>query len=506
MIAMMMSSVVSKLPATLRITLATGLLMLIMGGEGETSEAKETLELHQGRRSETLPSADTHASTEGVLSLQDVLALVTANHPKLYSADLERRIAGAKLLEKQGAFDPGISLETDYLRYNDFSKRGKVSETIDNDLSLNVLTRSGLKFKTGARYNNGQVKPPLYPTGDAGEYFMGVYMPLLRGFRINEKVAAERQAELGIPSADALYQQTRLEVLKQAADAYWRWVMAARKVDVARQVLALAEVRYQAIDARVKQGDLPDIDAIESQQEVQRRLGGLSKEVREVEKAALKLSQYLWQPGGKPSPRPEEAFAPKIFSAPSAFADEDWMEGRKIAIEKRPELKSLNLQKDITQVDVSLAKNMRLPVMDLFATPGADTGGNSVGFTIKTGVVLTIPLRQRTANGMLAAAQFKLQKLDFEQRLLLQSVLLEIDDAVSAIRAAYAQYDAALKELAMAKSLEEGERLRFDFGDSTLFLVNQRERATAEVAMKVWDIQGEYYRALLNFQAVTAQL
>lgn len=128
------------------------------------------------------------------LTLEKVLDQVRKNHPKLFSADLERRIAGAKLLEKQGAFDPGISLESDYLRYNDFSKRGKVSKTFDNDLSFNWLTRSGLKVTTGGRYNTGDVKPPLYPTGDSGEYYIGAKLPLLRGFRINDKVAAEMQA------------------------------------------------------------------------------------------------------------------------------------------------------------------------------------------------------------------------------------------------------------------------------------------------------------------------
>ncbi len=445
-------------------------------------------------------------SKEQGLTLDRVLDQVRQNHPKLFSADLERRIAGAKLLEKQGAFDPGISLETDYLRYNDFSKRGKISKTFDNDLSFNWLTRSGLKVMTGGRYNTGDVKPPLYPTGDSGEYYIGAKLPLLRGFRMNDKVAAEMQAEIGIPMADAAYTETRLSVLLQAAYAYWNWAVADRKVTVAKNILSLAEVRCKAIEERVRQGDLPRIDAIEACQEVQRRQGNLYKSTREFEKNVFKLSRYLWEPGGNPSPLPKAAEIPVQLPEPLAFSEEDWMEGRKAALEKRPELKELNLQKEMTEVDLKSAKNQRLPVLDLFATPGYDTGGSSIGPSIKAGVVLTVPLRQRTAKGLIAAAQFKIQKLDLEQRLLLQQVLLEVDDAVSAINAAYQQYLAARQEYALARELEQGERDRFDYGDSTLFLVNQRERLTFEAAVKLLDLEAEYHQAKVNFQAVTGQL
>ncbi len=446
------------------------------------------------------------ASAEGELTLDQVLDRVRNNHPKLFSADLERRISGAKLLEKQGAFDPGISLETDYLRYNDFINRGKVSKTFDNDLSFSWLTRSGLRLMTGARYNTGEVKPPLYPTGDAGEYYVGASMPLMRGFRINERVAAEMQAEIGIPLADAAYTETRISILLQAAFAYWNWAIGERKVAVARNILGLAQVRYEAIQDRVNEGDLPRIDVVEAEQEVKRRQGFVVRAKREYEKQVFRLSRYLWEPGGMPSPLPQNTQIPTEFPRPVAFTDDDWMEGRNASLEKRPELKSLNLQKELTEVDRKFAKNQILPVMDLFATPGYDTGGNAIGPTLKAGVVLVVPLRQRTARGLIAAAEFKIQQLDMEQRLLLQQVLLEVDDAVSAINAAYQQYKAAEQEYQLAQELEQAERDLFDYGDSTLFLVNQRERATAEAAMKLLDLEAEYHQAKVTFLAATGEL
>ena len=58
----------------------------------------------------------------------------------------------------------------------------------------------------------------------------------------------------------------------------------------------------------------------------------------------------------------------------------------------------------------------------------------------------------------------------------------------------------------LAKKLEEGEREKFRLGDSTLFLVNSRERSSAEAQMKLIDLKVKYHKAVLIYKAVTAQL
>lgn len=85
-------------------------------------------------------------------------------------------------------------------------------------------------------------------------------------------------------------------------------------------------------------------------------------------------------------------------------------------------------------------------------------------------------------------------------------MLLEVDDAWSAIQAAVARFRATDAEVLLAKQLETGERKRFAAGDSTLFLVNQRERATAEALGRLIDIQLEYQQALLALDAASIAL
>jgi outer membrane protein len=123
-------------------------------------------------RPTTLPPA-------GTLTLEEVLQQVETHHPKLRGAQAERELASAKRLEKQGAFDPVINFGTGFLQYNSTSKRGSALNASANDVELEYLTRSGIKIFAGSRYNYGTIKSPLSSTGDGGEYYIGIKVPLM---------------------------------------------------------------------------------------------------------------------------------------------------------------------------------------------------------------------------------------------------------------------------------------------------------------------------------------
>lgn len=444
-----------------------------------------------------------------VLTLEDVLRIVMQHHPKLRGAEAQRRIATEKRLEKQGAFDPVFTTGSDWLRFNSEvdakTLRGKPATSRINDASVEFLTRYGLKVAAGTRFHFGKIKSPLAPTGSGGEYFVEFKLPFLRGARINEKVAAERQAILGEPLADAEYESTRLELILKAAESYWEWVAAKRKLDVARALLSLAEFRAQAVHERVKAGDLPAIDATEAELEVQRRQGGLTKSERDLQKSAFKLSLLLWAPDGQQVLSPEPSQVPASPSNPLPFTDQQLREGQEFALQRRPELKALGINRQITQVDLALAKNQRLPMVDFSFSPGRDIGAGAIGSTLKAGVSFTLPLRQRTADGRIGQATYKLQKNDFDTLHEKQRIVTEVQDAISAINTTFERFRAAEREVALALQLEEGERTKFQLGDSTLFLVNQRERATAEARVKLIEIQAEYEQAVATFRTVTVQ-
>jgi outer membrane protein len=468
----------------------------VPGGPGDDNAANPPLRLMK---------LGTNVSEKGI-SFESFIQNVDKNYPKLLGADAERQIAGAKRLEKAGAFDPVFSSVNEYLRTQDIVNPGKAKQAIHNEGRVDMLSRSGIRVFTQYRLNPNDTKTPLLPSGRAGEYSAGFTVPLMRGLRINEKSAAEQQAKIGEPLATQFFSGTRLEVLLKAAATYFDWVGAKARVDIANNLLKLAEARVDQIKLRVQNGDSPALDVIESEQEISRRQATYVKAQRDFQKAALQLAIFYWDETGNPKALPPISEVPTLAPEPSEMSESVWYAGRKQAAERRPELKRIELERQQTKIELRLAQNMILPAMDAYFAQGADTGLQGIGSVMRGGMTVSAPLRQRTARGQVQAAQLKLRKLSLDEKTERLRIQTEVDDIVSAINTSVERFEATASEVKKAKAVEAGERLRFAAGDSTLFLVNQRERTTAEAQMRLVETHVDYMQALAAFKAVTCNL
>lgn len=438
------------------------------------------------------------------LTLDQVLQTVDTNHPKLRGSRLLQGVAQAKVTEKLGAFDPAVGFESAYQRYNSSSSPGKALDYVSLAGTVFRTDPSGVKWEAGWLNNQGAVKSPASSTGDVGEFYVEAKVPLLRGLNMNDKLVGLRQAELAAEQMDQTYSQIRLLTLLEAGATYLNWVTSNLAVKVVEENLELATVRADQVRKSIDAGDKPAIDQVEADREVQKRREELRKAQREVAKQAFKLALYLWNSQGEAQEVPPQERAPEEFPTwPSEF---DLGEAQLKALEQRPELKSLKLESSIVDWDRRLAENERLPQLDLGLRPGFDAGPNGVGFTIKAGLQLIIPLATRTADGRERAASLKLEKLSLEQVEMVRRILLQVQDASSELEAAQERLETAMEVYRLARELEEGERRKFEFGDSSLFLVNARERSTVDAALKVLQLRNEMAQAGLLLTAVQGDL
>lgn len=440
------------------------------------------------------------------LTLKGFVQSIDSNFPKLLSADAERRLAVAKLLEKSGAFDPILTHVSEYLRVQDIFTAGKAKNALHNEAKVDLLTRSGMKAFAGVRINPNDTKTPFVPTGSAGEYYAGISMPLLRGRAVNEKTVAEKQARLSQPVAQQVYLLARMEVLMKAAGIYWEWLGAKSRLSVSENLLTIAEQRVNQIRDRVKSGDAPALEVTEAEQEIERRKAGVVKATRDLQKSTIQMSVYLWRQNLTPDSVPEIDDMAELEPIPAKVSNDVLLSAKKLALTQRPELKRIESERKVVLEELKLAKNQLLPIADAYALQGADTGRNGIGAVVKGGVSLSIPLRQRTARGQILAAETKLQKFSFDEISERQRVSAEVEDVVSAMNTSADKYDALAAEVRKAIAVEKGEKQRFAAGDSTLFLVNQRERSTAEAKIRLIDAHVEFLQAASAFDIVTCRL
>jgi outer membrane protein TolC len=97
-------------------------------------------------------------------------------------------------------------------------------------------------------------------------------------------------------------------------------------------------------------------------------------------------------------------------------------------------------------------------------------------------------------------AQAQADKLVMVQKFREQQVVVDVDNALSAIDRAKERMEAATQSLRLAKTLEDGERFRFSLGATSVLFVNLRERNTVDSENQVIRAKSDYQKALALYQ------
>jgi len=442
----------------------------------------------------------------GKLTLDVYLHAVEMNFPGLASAHDQQRIASANRLEKQGVFDPLFTDESGYTRMQNTSRIGEAKYVLFNYPKLEIPFQSGIRAFAQYRYNPNSAMSPYIETGEGGEYSTGIFVPLLRGLFYNEQTFALKEAKLGEQLALQTFTLTRLDTLLRAGGTYWNWVGTNQKTQVSKQILDLANLVVNISKQQEGNGDLARIYVTEAEEDVERRDADLSQAQRDFQRNSFRLSAVLFDSGGIPLPLPSEVNVPDEMPRPQPYSDPETEHNVLIALAKRPELKALDVQKKVAKMQLQLAKNQLLPVMNGVFTEGYDTGLNGIHNTYRGQVTISQPLYMRTARGKVQAARLRIDKLDRDREAEAQRIRNEVYDAISAINLAYKRFLALERQVGKAEQVYQGERERFKVGDSTVFLIAERERQLIEARIRMIDAEVEYHNGVLALRAITAEL
>ena len=307
---------------------------------------------------------------------------------------------------------------------------------------------------------------------------------------VNEENAQFQQAELAGPQAEIKVAQKRQDLYLAGAVQYWDWQVAVKQAEIVKRALAVAEERLVQIEGLAKGGKSAPLDVVEANQEVQKRQQAAIAAQRKVEYEQYKLSLFLWENGEPVTPRSE--WAPE-FQGETPLPTKEEVAAYKVeAKEARPEVRDLYIEAKINNIDIKLAKNKLLPTLDLEGGPTKGVADWIVGIGYRVGLHSEMPLFQREARGKVMAAEVSQQQLALKQLYTEQQISFDVDNWLSAQVRARDRVTAATEALRLAKTLEEGERTRFNMGATTVLFVNLRERHVVEQAYQLYRAQADY--------------
>ncbi len=444
------------------------------------------------------------SQTTEPLRLDEVLASVERSFPLLEAAELERAIAAGDMHSAEGGFD--VSWKTrGTVTPVGYYDSVRVESMFEKPTSLwGVSTFAGWKLGTG--------QFPIYDgrqqTLEYGELRAGVNVPVWRNGSIDRRRANLGRAELGKDVAALSVVEQRIEFRRAAAHRYWAWVVSGRRLVIAKELLRNVEGRDAGLGARVDRGDLPRVERTDNARAIEQRKAQVAVSQRGLEQAGIELALFLRDGEDKPL-LPSAARMPQSFPEP----DQGPIGGNdfSFALSARPEARGFQLQLRQTQLELDWTQNQLAPGIDLQLTGSRDFGRSLVARpdlsqpVFEVSLLLDIPIQTRFMQGRRDAAAATVMRLGHQQAFARDRILADVRDAHSGIRGARDRIDAAKREVKLAIELEQGERTRFEQGDSHLLIVNIREQQTAEAELRETEAFFDYHRAVADLKAARGE-
>jgi outer membrane protein TolC len=434
-------------------------------------------------------------STRHLLSKDDFINIVKSYHPVAKQAGIQVDRAKANVQQSRGAFDPVVTSTLDRKSFD-----GKLYYSYFKPV-LTVPTWYGVELRAGLEEVIGGQASPEYTPGQTS--FLGLKVPA------NELLFDKRRAVLR--QSQAMQQQTEEErkltvnnLIYDALYTYWNWVEKYLSCKIISSAIEVSEERVRFVKLEYEQGLRPAIDTIEALTQLQTFYFQENAMQLAYQNAGLELSNYLWFENNTPvdwsvTMQPDTAdfeqvavSIPDLHSLISAGND-------------HPKIRAINYKIDVLEIEKKLKAQSLMPKFGVSANLLSKDYYNPQAMTLssfennhKIGFNFSMPLFLRDARGAYNAAKFKIQETDME----MSNTRLQIENKTKSY---YNELIAIQQQLTILNSnssnfakLYRGERLKFETGESSLFLLNSRQSKMLEISQKLVEVKTKWQKAYVS--------
>ena len=423
-----------------------------------------------------------------VITSGQVEASVLKFFPLIEEAAAKLDQARGELLSSRGEFDFKLKVKSAN-RFDEKYDYRHLETSLEKQLPL-----SGLQLYAGHLLGDGSIPAysGKYETPKQGEAFVGGRLPLLRGRSIDEARFGQLSATLGEERAESELAFKRNYYVHKALTTFQKWKLAQKKHEVRLSLRDLAAERQKMLDRQVHHGDTDKMSAVDGRRSLLKREEEALDAKIELEQVKLQMSLFVRSEAGEP--RTLDDSQPE-FTDVSALPANLTLADRKV-----PQLEVINTSRELAQQSIGLARNQRLPKLDLEATAFRNLGSTEKlsRDRVQVGLYLEIPFENRKGRGKEAEAMAKVAAYEQQQAYATRELQTSLEQAHVSLKISSERIRIIEEELTSAQKVAEAERHRWKHGDSNLFLVAAREQEAASTEIRLWSARYDYEKALLD--------
>src|SRR5215204_4993486 len=395
---------------------------------------------------------------------------------------------------------------------------------------------------------------PQYPTALTFSYTQ----PLLRGLRFDNSRRQIEIARKNLSLTDSQFRQRAIDTITNVQRAYWDLAFALRSLQVQRDAVSVARTQLEHNKRLVQEGQLAPIDVVAAEAQISTYEQGVFNALEEVSRAENSLKNMIAE--NQKAAMWTESLVP-IDPVDLAVPEVSLDEALKTAMENRPELQQSSVIREINQIDQRYFKDQTKPAIDLVGTYGLTGLAGSIStsgvnpFTasslqvrqrvdelsllagleplpvvppqtfspellggydkslqnllanrynnFKVGVQISLPLRNRTAEAQLGRSLVEGERIGTQRQQLEQTIQVDVRNALQAVRSSEARLRAAVATREANEQQFSSEQRKLDAGQSTTFLVLERQTDLTEARGLELKAQTDLNKAIADLQRAT---
>jgi HAE1 family hydrophobic/amphiphilic exporter-1 len=396
---------------------------------------------------------------------------------------------------------------------------------------------------------------PQYPTALTFNYTQ----PLIRGLRFDNNRRLIEIAKKNLNLTDAQFRQRTIEIITQVQRTYWDLVFSLRNLQIQRDAVRDARTQLEHNKRLVEEGVLAPIDVVAAEAQVSGYEQTVYTALEEVQRAENNLKNLVAENRQSPFwnvsiiPTDPVDLAPPVVDLNAAMDE---------ALSNRPELQQSTVAREINEIDQRYFREQTKPQVDVIGSYGVVglagdinnsgasnplTGTNALlrerinqlsqlnglpllpeppavalqenllgGFgqslsnlaanrysNFRVGVQLNLPIRNRTAEAQLGRSLVESRRIQTQREQLEQLIQVDVRNALQIVRTAQSRLYAAAAARNASEQQYTSEQRRFDAGQSTLFLVLERQTALTTARGNELRAQTDLNKAIAELQRAT---
>lgn len=436
-----------------------------------------------------------------LLTPEKFFDLVLQYHPVAKQADLIPQYAKQQLVVAQGSFDPYFFSSLDQKQFNE------EEYFLLNESGFKVPTWYGIELKGTYTFNRGTRLNPENSMPVNGQVLVGISVPVGQGLFIDERRAVLKQAKIFAESS--VFDRVAMlnDLLFTAAKEYWEWTFQYNNYLAFQNALLVAEERFNGVKQSLKYGDVPAIDTLEAFINLQNIQFNANEVLMLYKNATFMLSNFLWLENNVPleitdNLQPINLQNINFQNAPKADSIEAIINAISIT---HPEIKSLQLFIKQLDIERKLKLEYLKPKINLnynvlsenqFNFNTNPEFANLFNNNYKWGFDVSFPLFWRKGRGNYKLAKLKIADAEYKLQLKQQEIINKIQTYFNELTILKNQVDLYEDATQNYSRLLIAEEIKFQTGESSMFLINARQMKLLEFQIKLLEVKSKYFKAL----------